>query len=424
MSRSGKAGASYVLTEEGMRYLGGGLPEENLLKLCKDGMDIVQAQGLVKDFSIALMWAKKEGLVSLEKGKLAFARKQASFPVHDALEMISAGKDVDAKMLSLLVTRNLIRKGGEGMADRAMRLAGQEVSGLTPELIKTGMWRKVRFKPYDVRITGEKLHPGKRQPYSRFLSEVRGRLVEMGFKEMDGPIIEMEFWNFDALFQPQNHPSRDWTQTYTLRSPKEGALPDKRIVERVKAAHENGWQTGSTGWGYEWDPAKAAKLMPRAHGTACSARQLAKGVEVPGKYFAIKRCFRPDVIDATHGVEFNQCEGIIVGESLNFREMLGVLKSFALEIAGAEEVRFNADYYPFTEPSVQMSAKHPVLGWIEFAGAGIFRPELTMPLGVNHPVLAWGLGIDRLAMFKLGINDIRQLFSQDIDWLRRQKITV
>jgi len=97
---------------------------------------------------------------------------------------------------------------------------------------------------------------------------------------------------------------------------------------------------------------------------------------------------------------------------------------FAVEVAGAEKVKFFPDYYPFTEPSVQLSAKHPEMGWIEFAGAGIFRPELTHPLGVAQPVLAWGLGIDRLAMFKLGIGDIRYLFSQDIGWLRKQKVTV
>jgi phenylalanyl-tRNA synthetase alpha chain len=320
--------------------------------------------------------------------------------------------------------RKLVLKEKEDSFKRAGRLVGKEVAVLTPDLIKTGLWKRVKLRPYNVGVRGERIYPGKRQPYNRFLAQVRQKLVELGFREMSGPTIETEFWNFDALFQAQDHPSRDWAQTYTLKSPKHGGLPGKKIVERVKATHENGWKTGSTGWGYKWDPRKAAQLMPRAHGTACSARQLAQGVNVPGKYFAIKRCFRPDVIDATHGVEFNQCEGIIIDESMTFRNMLGILRLFATEVAGAEDVKFYADYYPFTEPSIQLSAKHPEMGWIEFAGAGIFRPELTEPLGVKQPVLAWGLGIDRLAMCKLGIKDIRSLFSQDIDWLRRQRVTV
>ena len=164
--------------------------------------------------------------------------------------------------------------------------------------------------------------------------------------------------------------------------------------------------------------------MPAAHGTAHSARQLIKGVETPGKYFAIARCFRPDVIDATHLIEFNQLEGFVVDENLNFRHLLGLLKEFAVKFAGAEDVKFFPDYYPFTEPSVQLSAKHPELGWIELGGAGMFRPEMLENLGIKGQAIAWGIGIDRLAMFKLGIKDIRQLFSQDLDWLRRKELVI
>ncbi|MFC2144020.1 phenylalanine--tRNA ligase subunit alpha, partial [Candidatus Aenigmatarchaeota archaeon] len=323
-----------------------------------------------------------------------------------------------------LLKRKLIYIEKEDIVKRAKRLVGKEVHNLAPELIKTGMWREVKIKPYNVGVTGKKIYPGKKQPYRHFLSEVRQRLVELGFTEMGGPMIETEFWNFDALYQAQNHPSRDWTQTYMLKHPKQGKLPGRGVVDKVRSSHESGWKTGSTGWGYKWDVRKAAQLMPRAHTTACSARTLSNLPEVPGKYFAISRCFRPDVIDATHGVEFNQCEGIVIGETLNFKHLLGLLKMFAIEFTGVKNVRFFPDYYPFTEPSVQMSVKHPEMGWIELAGAGTFRSELTEPLGVKEPVLAWGLGIDRLAMFKLGIDDIRELFSRNLDWLRNQKMLI
>jgi phenylalanyl-tRNA synthetase alpha chain len=414
----------YKLTDEGRKYLKAGLPEERLLKVVRKPVMIVRVRKSVGDFSIALSWAKKKGWIRIEKGRLMLKKKPAKIPEREALKAVDAGKKVDARVLEVLLSRKLVVKVRDDSVSRASKLVGKEVSLLSSDLIKTGLWKSVKMRPYNVSARGEKVYPGKRQPYNRFLSQVRRKLIELGFREMAGPTIETEFWNFDALFQAQNHPSRDWTQTYTLKSPKHGDLPEKKIVDGVRDAHETGGSTGSTGWGYKWDPRKAAQLMPRAHGTALSARQLAKGVDVPGKYFAIRRCFRPDVIDATHGVEFNQCEGIIVGKSLNFREMLGMLRLFAVEVAGAEDVRFYPDYYPFTEPSVQLSAKHPELGWIEFAGAGIFRPELTEPLGVKQPVLAWGLGIDRLAMCKLGIKDIRHLFSQDIDWLRKQKVTV
>ena len=146
------------------------------------------------------------------------------------------------------------------------------------------------------------------------------------------------------------------------------------------------------------------------------------GVQVPGKYFSIARCFRPDVVDATHLSEFNQMEGFIADQYFSFPHLLGMLKQFAMEIAGATEVKFIPDYYPFTEPSVQLSALHPKLGWVELGGAGIFRPEITENLGINGTCLAWGLGVDRLAMFSLGIQDIRELFSQDLKWLRESKM--
>jgi len=418
-----KPSDKYRLTEEGKRYLEKGLPEENLLKILKKPTPLNEARQKSDNFHIALSWAKKNGWIGIEKGKLILLKKPGEMPVKASLKKLHDGKEMTENELEMLLSRKLAEKESH-VVKKALELVGKEIPSLTPELIKTGMWRKVKLRPYDVTVAGEKIYPGKRQPYNRFLSHVRRKLVELGFREMSGPVIETEFWNFDALFQAQNHPSRDWTQTYSLKYPKHGELPDRKIVERVRAAHENGWKTGSTGWGYKWDPMKAAQLMPRAHGTACSARQLAKGVEIPGKYFAIKRCFRPDVIDATHGVEFNQCEGIIIDESMTFSEMLGILKLFAVEVAGAEKVKFLPDYYPFTEPSVQLSARHPEMGWIEFAGAGMFRPELTEPLGVKQTVLAWGLGIDRLAMFKLGINDIRELFSANLEWLRKQKVTI
>lgn len=255
-----------------------------------------------------------------------------------------------------------------------------------------------------------------------FLNKIKAKLVQLGFNEMTGPLIETEFFNFDALFQPQNHPARTWTDTYHLKEPVHGKLPDDLVVNRVKMTHEDGGQTASKGWGYKWSPEVAMQLMPRAQGTALSARTMASKPKIPCRYFAIARCYRPDVLDATHLLEFNQMEGFVADESISFKALLGILKQFAIEVAGAEEVRFYPDYYPFTEPSVQMSAKHPQLGWVELGGAGIFRPEVTNPLGIDVPVMAWGLGIDRLAMFKLGIKDIRYLFSQDLKWLREPRM--
>ncbi len=411
----------YKLTKEGKEYLEGGLPEKNLVEFLnrhpKKSIKIEKAIAHVKNFSIALKWAMDKGWVDRERNEIFLVKMPKEIPEQQTLEKISKNETIEDRMLEVLLQRRLVEKAVIGDVDK---LIGKEVANLTPELLKTGIWKQVKFKPYNVELLGKKIYAGKRQPYNQFLRQVRQKLVELGFEEMVGPLVETEFWNFDSLFQPQNHPARDWTQTYQLKYPKWGKL-DKKVAGNVKRAHENGI-AGSSGWGYKWDPRKAMQLMPRAHGTALSARTLANKPKIPGKYFALARCFRPDIIDATHGVEFNQTEGIVVDESLNFKHLLGILKMFAIEIAGAEKVKFLPDYYPFTEPSCQLSALHPELGWIEFGGSGIFREELTRPLGVDVPVIAWGIGIDRLAMFKLGIHDIRHLFSQNLDWLRRQKV--
>lgn len=423
----------YRLTDEGQQYLKNGLPEKNLVLLL-NGLPTKSAKigrliTAVKNFPIALKWALEKEWVSKKGDEIILLRPPEETDEEEALKKINEGKAVEESLLKILMERNLVEKITETYkeAEDALKKSGNVIGELTHNILSTDLWEGRKFKAVEVGVVRKKLDkskiiPGKRQPYDYFLMQVRKKLVQMGFIEMTGPMIEMEFWNFDALFQPQNHPARDWTQTYSIKYPKYGTLPSAAIVSKVKSAHENGWKTGSTGWQYKWSAKKASQLMPRAHDTAITPRYLAKGVKIPGRYFDMVRCYRPDVIDVTHGVEFIQTGGIVVAKDLNFKHLLGLLKEFAFEIAGIKEIKFFTDYYPFTEPSVQISGKHPELGWIELAGAGIFRPELTEPLGVKEPIIAWGFGIDRLAMHALKINDIRELFSRNLKWLRNQKV--
>ncbi len=424
----------YVLTEEGQRYSVEGMPENRILSLLssettmKDAKMLSEKEGI--DFGVALQWMKQNNWVEMEKGSLLVRKKPKTDKLQEALQSLSKGKDVDKTIISILLKRKLIEEVKADDSAKASQILQQskELTNIDPSLIKTGLWKNAQLKPYNVTAVGKRVYPGKKHPYRAFLEDTKRKLVKMGFKEMTGPNIELEFWNFDALYQAQNHPSRDWTQTYQMHYPKMGnVVNDKmeKIIEQVAQTHENGGNSGSTGWGYKWNRAQAMQLMPRAHDTAISPRYLsgyADQLKVPGKYFSLVRCYRPDVIDATHGVEFNQLGGFIVDKGLTFRDLLGILKDTVIEISGAKNVRFYPDYYPFTEASVQVSAKHPEMGWVELAGSGIFREELTKPLGIDDTVIAWGFGIDRLAMFKLGIKDIRDLFTRDLSLLRNSKV--
>ncbi len=300
----------------------------------------------------------------------------------------------------------------------------EAIGPLTSELILTGEWRNANLRTYNVSSPVPPVWPGKYHPYLRFLRNLKRKLVALGFVEVTGPTVESAFINCDCLYMPQDHPAREIHDLYYLKEPSRQSLePLKHILDNVKKTHENGWKTGSTGWRYKYSEDEASKLILRSHGTALSVRTLlSPELQIPGKYFAIARCFRPEFLDRTHLTEFNQAEGIVVGEGLNLRNLLGILEMFAKEVAGADRVRFKPDYFPFTEPSVELQAYKENYGWMEFGGSGIFRPEVTLPLGIKVPVLAWGLGIDRLYMMHRGIQDIRQLFTPDLEWIRKQPV--
>jgi phenylalanyl-tRNA synthetase alpha chain len=294
----------------------------------------------------------------------------------------------------------------------------EEISQLNPELLKDGSWRTKRFRKYTISLRAPRIGIGKKHPYREFLDTVKTQLVSMGFQEMRGSLVETEFWNMDALFMPQFHPARDIHDVYFVKHPTHARAIAEPFLTRVTRTHQDGGTTGSTGWKYAFNVERAKRLVLRSQGTAVSARTLAAAPAVPGKYFSIARCFRYDQVDATHATDFFQVEGIVLGEDINFRTLLGLLNLFAREVAQAKEVKFLPAYFPFTEPSVELHVRHPRLGWMELGGAGLFRPEVTLPLGISVPVIAWGLGLDRMAMVALGIHDIRELFTENLDLIR------
>ncbi len=297
----------------------------------------------------------------------------------------------------------------------------ETLNELTPELLKEGSWRGKQFRKYNIQLPPSRLTGGALHPYKAFLDQVKQKFVSMGFSEMRGPLVENEFWDMDALFMPQFHPAREIHDVYFVKDYPHDETIDKTVIDRVADAHENGGESGSRGWRYPFDAERTRRLILRSQGTSVSARTLGEGAESPGKYFSIARCFRYDQVDATHAPDFFQVEGIVLGAEIHFRTLLGLLTLFAKEVALAEEIKFLPAYFPFTEPSVEMHVRHPKLGWMELGGAGLFRPEVTGPLGVDVPVIAWGLGLDRMAMIALGISDIRDLFSSDLGLIREKQ---
>ncbi|MBS3056470.1 MAG: phenylalanine--tRNA ligase subunit alpha [Candidatus Aenigmarchaeota archaeon] len=409
----------YELTEEGRNYIKKGLPEMQLLKMAKKNVDISTVKNEIDNFAIAMQWAKKNGWAKIASGKIEILSRPEKYPIYESLKKVEKGNTDEN--IEMLVSRNLVVLKREDAKTKAEKLLMNDVGDLTSDLIITGLWKKAKFKKYNVEISGEKINIGKRHILSLYIEKIREIFLDMGFTEAAGPLVESSFWNFDALYQPQDHPARDLADTFYMKIPENARLASKGIVNAVKSVHENGGNTGSTGWGYKWSEDFAKKCILRTHTTSVSARSLSK-INSPAKIFCVGRVFRNETIDYKHLPEFTQVEGIVVDENVCFRDLLGYLKEFYKRM-GFQKIRFRPAYFPYTEMSVEPEVYfEDKKEWMELGGAGIFRPEVTQPLGIKSPVLAWGLGLERPIFLKIGLNDIRYFYyKNDLKMLREMK---
>jgi phenylalanyl-tRNA synthetase alpha chain len=294
----------------------------------------------------------------------------------------------------------------------------REVGPITLSLLASGEWKKVSFKPYDVATGVETRYPGRIHPLRQTIRDVRKSMVELGFREMEGPLVESAFWNMDAMFIPQDHPAREVQDTFYL--PGMAVLPDADLVKRVKAIHEHGGKTGSRGFGYEWDPKMAMQMLLRTHTTATTFRELGKGLHPPEKRFSIGRIYRNEAMDATHLSEFYQVEGFVAGKGLTLRHLMGIVKEFCGKW-GLTQIKFKPTYNPYTEPSMEALAYHPGLKrWVEIINSGMFRAESLKPFGIDVPIIAWGFGLERLAVLLHQKNTLREILGPDVslDFIR------
>ncbi|GAH00773.1 unnamed protein product, partial [marine sediment metagenome] len=254
------------------------------------------------------------------------------------------------------------------------------ISKITSEMLSSGTWKDYDIKPFDVTKPGPSLKAGKTHPLVNLINEIREIFISMGFTEIRGPIVESAFFNFDALFQPQDHPARELQDTFYLNNPKFAKLPEKDRVLAVKATHENGGDSNSLGWRYQWDENIAKQTVLRTHTTATTMRRLAQfyrnNDKTPVKVFCIDRVFRNEKLDKSHLAEFTQIEGIVIDENVNLSDLIGLLSEFYKKM-GFEKIITRPGFFPYTEPSMEVSVYYDKLGeWLEMGGSGIFRPEV------------------------------------------------
>ena len=438
---------SYLLTDEGKKYAEAGLPEVLLFRGVKDlgGKatfdEAVSQSGLdPKTKGIAMNWTRRHGwlqiikedgdtvlqsLVDEPESELAYVLAELSTGKETVSQTYSDSikQALERKLVFEKVTKSFEAETISSKTDEIEKLLSVGVEGigvLTQEMLSSGAWKGKLFRPYNVESIPPVTNRGKKHPYAEFNDWLKEILIGMGFTEWFGPYVETEFWNNDTLFVPQDHVAREVQDQFRVGEPySHGSIIDKKYYNAVKDVHEDGGDTGSIGWQSPFSEEVAKRLCLRAHTTPVSMRYLWEHRDSPQKMFIVDRNFRSENLSARHAQEFNQCEGIIMDKGLTLRDLMGYLSTICHRV-GIKKIKFKPGQFPFTEPSVECFAKHDTLGWIEVAPGGIFRPEVTRPLGIKDSVLAWGIGSGRLYMAAMGIGDIRDLYSRDLTWLREK----
>jgi len=393
-----------------------------------------------EEFSASLGRARAAGWVTIDQTisppVVKVVDSEGPRRLIELLKMVSGGADEgslggeDKKMVADLLKRGILKRNEERAVTIAITQTGRDaasltaggnlVERLTPELLASGEWRGKSLRPIDVEAKAPRFYPGRRHPVRDFIREVRETYISMGFTELEGNSIQPAFWNFDALFIPQDHPGRDMQDTYYLQGIVDKRIRRSGIVANVASTHETGWRTGSLGWRNAWSVEEARRLVLRTHNTVLTVRALSESKEREKRVFAVSKIYRNENLDYKHLAEFHQMDGIIIGEGLNVRHLMGFLKEFYRKL-GMAEVKLWPTYFPYTEPSLEVVGYSKIAkDWIELSGSGVFRPEVTWPLGVRVPVLAWGPGIERLMLLRYGLDDMRELYGVDLSWLRNR----
>jgi len=326
------------------------------------------------------------------------------------------------KLIEVKTVKYFVVTKGE---DFALELKDTGATDLTHEALRSGKWKEQTFKPYNFAAKGKPTDGGYMHPLLKVRSEFRKIFLELGFQEMTtNRFVESSFWNFDALFQPQQHPARDAHDTFFTSEPKNCLSIPEEYMERVKKVHEEGGY-GSVGYRYDWSLDVSKTNLLRTHTTAVSSRILydvaqkykETGVFTPHKFFSIDRVFRNETTDETHLCEFHQVEGMVIDRGLSLGDMIGLFSQFFAKI-GITDLRFKPAYNPYTEPSMEIFGFHPQLGkWTEIGNSGMFRPEMLEPMGLPSDVvvLAWGLSLERPTMILYGINHIQHLMGHTVE---------
>ena len=394
------------LGKNGLDSFEKGLPERRLLNLIKSGpkklSEIQKELGFV--FGPAIGLCRKNNWIETSSDQIILKTIPSELPGEKSLQLIGNNKlpkeQTDKIDLSELLKRpdfileDIIKNKKISLTQSAKSLDVSNISGAI-----------------DVEAEVPEVFVARTHPLKDTIDEIREIFVTLGFSEILGNMTQSSFWNFDALFTPQDHPARELQDTFFLDGISAKKIANPEQIRKVSDSHKKNWR-------YQWDVNEARKMVLRTHTTCVTIKHLAENKPDEARIFSLGRVFRNEKVSYKHLVEFNQIEGIVVGKDANLRNLMGIQREFYKRI-GITKIKFWPTFFPYTEPSLQTMVYNEKLGkWIELFGMGIFRPEVTKPLGITKPVLAWGGGIERIAMLKYDLDDVREFYNNNLGWLR------
>ena len=401
------------LGQNGIDAFKNGLPERKLMDLIKDGpktFDELRRVLSGAGFNAAIANAKKNGWIKIDKSesdsRISVKEKSIETPEEKLISFIGEKSIPEEQSENKLALKFLLQRPDYIIQNteksKTVSLT-EKASNIDSTLSTSGA--------IDVEADVATVFAARTHPLKDTIDEIREIFVKLGFSEIQGTLTQSSFWNFDALFTPQDHPARELQDTFYLENIKSEKPATPKQIKQVSASHSQNWR-------YNWQLSESQKMVLRTHTTCVTIKYLAEKKPEDARVFSLGRVFRNEKVSYKHLVEFNQIEGIVVGNNTTLRDLMGIQKEFYKQL-GLTKIKFWPTFFPYTEPSLQTMVYNEKLGkWVELFGMGIFRPEVTKPLGITKPVLAWGGGIERIAMLKYDLDDVREFYSNNLNWLR------
>ena len=401
------------LGQNGIDALKNGLPERKLMDLIKDEpktFDEIRTVLSGAGFNAAIANAKKNGWVKIDKTEsgstISVKEKSVETPEEKLISFIGENSISEEQIENKLALKFLLQRPDyiiQNTNKSKIVSLTEKASKIDSSISNSGA--------IDVEADVPSVFAARTHPLKDTIDEIREIFVKLGFSEIQGTLTQSSFWNFDALFTPQDHPARELQDTFYLENIKSEKPATPKQIKQVSASHSQNWR-------YNWQLSESQKMVLRTHTTCVTIKYLAEKKPEDARVFSLGRVFRNEKVSYKHLVEFNQIEGIVVGNNTTLRDLMGIQKEFYKQL-GLTKIKFWPTFFPYTEPSLQTMVYNEKLGkWVELFGMGIFRPEVTKPLGITKPVLAWGGGIERIAMLKYDLDDVREFYSNNLNWLR------